>query len=34
MYKIEKIGNPILIDKESYWWKYFYIGQRNTNLDS
>jgi len=26
MYKIGKIGNPILIDKGPQWWKYFYLG--------
>ena len=26
MYKIDKIDNPILIDKRAHWWKYFYFG--------
>jgi hypothetical protein len=25
MYMIDKISNPILIDNELIWWKYFYL---------
>jgi hypothetical protein len=25
MYKIDKIDNPILIEKGAYWWKYLYF---------
>jgi hypothetical protein len=33
MYKIDKIDDPILIDKRHIRWKYFYLEVKKYNLD-
>jgi hypothetical protein len=32
IYKIDKTGNPILIDKKAHWWKYFIYGKEIQTL--